>query len=238
MLLALAVAAATGRLLGGRVGNLAGDPPRRNRLVLTASGLYLLAVLVGWANPTLFAIVSGLAWLTLAFYAWLNRERPGALLVSVGLVLNTAVLMLNGGMPVSADAAARAGDDAQVSTFGAEIVTADARLGWLGKAVPIAFPPRPEVVSPGDLAVAAGLGLVVVAGMRRRPAAGEATDAPALTDAHETIAVDEASDAPAPAGPPHHLSKEYPAHGQEGTQAPVAQAEVSQPRQASQRISM
>ena len=42
---------------------------------------------------------------------------------------------------------------------------------WLGAWVPVAFPPRPESVSPGGVLLAAGLGLLLATAMLR-PAAG------------------------------------------------------------------
>jgi hypothetical protein len=170
VLLAVAGGVMFGYARGGRLANLRQLPLRRNRLLLTAIALYVLAVLTGLLWEPLLAILSGLSWLTVAFYAWINRSVHGAALISVGLVANALVLLLNAAMPVSVSAVERAGADASAILEPAEraLLDPDTLLPWLGKTVPIAFPPRPEVVSPGDVAVAAGLALVVAVGMSSR----------------------------------------------------------------------
>jgi hypothetical protein len=173
VLLALAAGVVVGYARGGGVGRLAALRPRRNRLLLTAVGLHALGVLGGWLWEPALPTLVGLSWAVLGYYAWVNRAIQGAALVAVGLLANAAVLLANGAVPVSADAAARAGAEPSeaVSSGQYEIADADTRLAWLGKVVPVAFPPRPEVVTPGDVAVAAGLGLVVGVGLtgRRHP---------------------------------------------------------------------
>lgn len=175
MLLAVAGGVMFGYGRGGRLRRLLGLPLRRNRLLLTAIGLYVLGVFGGWLWEPLLAIGSGLGWLAIAFYAWVNRAVQGAALVAAGLLMNGVVLLLNAGMPVSVDAANRVGADPAALLAPAERapITADTLLPALGKTVPIAFPPRPEVVSPGDVAVSAGLALAVAVGMTggRRPEA-------------------------------------------------------------------
>ncbi|MBD0293223.1 MAG: DUF5317 domain-containing protein [Jiangellaceae bacterium] len=178
VLLALGVGLLIGYVRGGRLRwLLLGMPLRRNRLLLTALGLSVLGVLGGWVWQPLLAIMSGLAWLTIAYYAWVNRAVQGAALVAFGLAANSLVLVLNAAVPVSLDAAERAdADPAQLLEPAFHTpAAADTLLPWLGKTVPVAFPPRPEVVSPGDVAVAAGLALAIGMGMRppRRPAEPE-----------------------------------------------------------------
>jgi hypothetical protein len=103
-----------------------------------------------------------------------NGRLPGVPLVALGLLLNVLVIALNGAMPVSVRAAADAGiarselelaEDAM-----REPVTAGTRLWWLGDVVPVGIPRWPQVVSAGDVLVAAGVGLLLVtAGARRGP---------------------------------------------------------------------
>jgi hypothetical protein len=161
-------------------------------LLLTALGLYVLGVLGGWAWEPLLSILAALAWLTIALYAWVNRRVHGAALVAAGLAANGLVLLLNGAVPVSHSAATDAGVDpaAVVDTAGHEASGPDTLLPWLGKTVPVAFPPHPEVVSPGDVAVAAGLAVMVGLGMVhtvRRAAVG---DDAATAAEHETMEAD------------------------------------------------
>ena len=194
MLLSLAAGVAIGYAQGGSLAGLTRLPRRRNRLLLTALSLSVLGVLCGWLWEPLLGVLSALSWLTVAFYAWVNRAVPGAALVAIGVAANGLVLLLNGAVPVSADAAARAGADpiAVVGPAGREPMGPDTRLPWLAKTVPVAFPPRPEVVSPGDAAVAAGLAVVAGVGMARKTGRREeepflADEATGAGDGHETI---------------------------------------------------
>ena len=203
MLLSLAAGVAIGYARGGSLAGLTRLPLRRTRLLLTALALSVLGVLFGWLWEPLLGVLSALSWLTVAFYAWVNRAVPGAALVAIGLAANGLVLLFNGAVPVSADAAARAGADpiAVVGPAGREPMGPDTRLPWLAKTVPVAFPPRPEVVSPGDAAVAAGLAVVAGVGMARttgRPdeKAVVADEAAGAGDGHETI--DDAGNASEP----------------------------------------
>jgi hypothetical protein len=88
----------------------------------------------------------------------------------VGLLANALVVGLNGAMPVSESAAGRAGTTTQDILTGAdarhELADRHTRLGFLGDVIPVPAPWRPEVVSPGDIAVAAGLAQLVLLGMR------------------------------------------------------------------------
>ena len=172
LLLTLAAGTAVGYARHGRLKRLAVDPPTRNRLVLTALGIYALGVLGGWAWQPLLPTLTATCWLVLAFYAWVNRGRRGAQLVALGLAANGLVILLNGGMPVSASAEARAGVEPSAGvtevTDHATVAGTGTTLGWLGKSIPVAFPPSPEVVSPGDIALAAGGAAVLASGMSAR----------------------------------------------------------------------
>lgn len=173
VVLALAAGLAVGYARRGRLRRLASPPPARNRLLLTALGLYVLGVFASWAWESALPVLSALSWFVIAHYAWLNRWMPGARLVAFGVAANAVVLLFNGSIPVEPDAAARAGLDSSAITSTGNAVPADdsTRLNWLTKNIPVAFPPHPEVISPGDIAVASGLATVVATGMvGRRPA--------------------------------------------------------------------
>jgi hypothetical protein len=187
VLLALAGGVMFGYARGGRLAWLGRLPLRRNRLLLTAIGVYVLGVLGGLLWEPLLAILSALSWLTIAFYAWVNRVVHGAALVALGLAANGLVMLLNAAMPVSVSAAERAGADpaAMLAPTERAPLEPDMLLPWLGKTVPIAFPPRPEVVSPGDVAVAAGLALAVAVGMSVR--GGRDADSTPSPAEHETM---------------------------------------------------
>jgi Family of unknown function (DUF5317) len=167
-------AAALALASGGRWPALAELPLRGRRLVVIAvaaqlvgSGLAVLTNRHGF-YPTGLA-VSALA--ALAF-CLRNLRIAGVPLVTLGLISNALVVALNGAMPVSIDAAARADVPARSIAIGDDARHDIAGRGttWraLGDVIPVPLPWRPEVVSPGDTLIAAGLGELVLLGMRPR----------------------------------------------------------------------
>jgi hypothetical protein len=192
VIIAVLAGAIAGFARGGGLARLATLHPVRSRLLLTGLGAYAVGVMLALLWAPALAIFASLAMLVWAFYAWINRSIQGALLISTGLAANALVLLINGAVPVSEQAADRAGVDLAeaVSPQLNEPAAQDANLAWLGESVPIAFPPRPEVVSPGDLAIAAGFAVLVGMGMT-----GRRRDLPSSTTAFEDAwFVDEADD--------------------------------------------
>ena len=163
-------------LRGGTLAGLARLPLRRKAFVVAAVGAQVggaVLGLVGAADPRRsyvvgLAVSAGCA----AAFCLANLRVSGVPLVTAGLVANAVVVGLNGAMPVSITAALRAG--VPITTIAAgvdarhELAGRGTTWGALGDVVPVPFPVRPEVVSPGDVLVAAGLGELVVIGMLRR----------------------------------------------------------------------
>ncbi len=103
-----------------------------------------------------------------------NRRVAGTPLIGAGLLLNVLVVAANGAMPVSLAAASDAGlsraDLGLTRDAMREPVDDDTLLPLLGDVVPVTLPWRPQVVSPGDVLVAAGVGLLLVSsGGRQGP---------------------------------------------------------------------
>ncbi len=101
-----------------------------------------------------------------------NARLPGVPLVALGLLLNVVVVGLNAAMPVSLVAAARAGIAVEDLHLAQDAMREPAgpgtRLRLLADVVPVPLPGRPQVVSVGDVLVAAGVGLLLLtAGPRR-----------------------------------------------------------------------
>jgi hypothetical protein len=165
----IACALLVGRLTGGRLGHL-------GHLDLRYGVLVVLAVLVqlggGLAGGTAYPLGLVVSVLLVAVFLGFNRSVPGVALVALGLLANALVVGLNGAMPVSAWASGEARISTQDLLTGAdprhELATASTALRPLGDVIPVLMPGRPEVVSPGDVLIAAGLGQLVVVGMRRR----------------------------------------------------------------------
>ena len=169
----LVAAVALAAALGGRWDRLAHLRLRSRGLLLAAVGAQAGGALIGVAGfgDARKAYVSGLV-VSAACVLWFcarNLRVPGVALVSGGLVANAAVVTLNGAMPVSIVAAYHArvpiGSISAGTDARHEIAGVGTRWPWLGDVVPFPLPLQPEVLSPGDVLVAAGLAELVVLGM-------------------------------------------------------------------------
>ncbi|HWB65339.1 MAG TPA: DUF5317 family protein [Mycobacteriales bacterium] len=191
----LLLAAAIGWLAGGSWVALVALPLRDRWLVAVAVAAQLAGAAISSATGR--GYVAGLAlsaFVALAF-CLRNLRIAGVPLVAAGLICNAVVVGLNGSMPVSIDAAARAnvpilsiatGSDPRHSVAGT-----GSTLRILGDVIPVPLPIRPEVVSPGDTLVAAGLAEWLVLGMRRRAqprGRRRSNDDPATATAAVTVA--------------------------------------------------
>lgn len=180
VLVTLVGAVLVGWALGGRLGRLEQLPYRGMPLLAAALGAYLLGTLATLAGlPARLALTLGLAaaGVLAVLFSLRSRAVHGMGLVGAGLLVNAVVVLLNGGMPVSADAAARAGVDLSAVVADRRYVAMDdgTALRPLGGVVPVPLPLRPAVVSVGDLLVAAGLGQLVTTAMLRRPTSRSAS---------------------------------------------------------------
>lgn len=167
VLAVLLAAVAVGWACGGSLERLGALPLERRRLVVGALAAQVAGALLG--GPAYPAGLALSALLAVAFLV-LNRGVRGSGLIGLGLVANALVVGANGAMPVSTDAAARAGVTLSDILLGLdprhELVDEGTRLPWLTDVVPVPLPRLPQVVSPGDVLVAAGAGQLVVLGMR------------------------------------------------------------------------
>jgi DHA3 family macrolide efflux protein-like MFS transporter len=185
LILSLAIGLIGGMLAGGRITNLADV---RLRLVW----LLFLGLIVRYA--TQFAIEAGVPFvdqLRLPLFAggfvllliglWANREQPGLPLAFVGILLNGAAIVTNGGyMPVWEPSIVAAGlSPAEVGTAFHRIVgtalstgvPADflSQAGPLGDIIPIPIPYLRNVASIGDVLLSSGLGFFLFAVSVRSP---------------------------------------------------------------------
>lgn len=167
-------AVAVGWVSGGTFAALAAFPLRAKFLVAAAVALQVAGGLSAWTADTAWPYVAGIAAsaaLVLGFCAR-NLRLPGVPLVTLGLLANAVVVGLSGAMPVSTAAAARA--DVSVTSIAAGsdprhvLAHAGTPLRMLGDVVPVPLPVHPEVASPGDVLVCAGLAELVVVAMRGR----------------------------------------------------------------------
>jgi hypothetical protein len=169
-LFVLLCAVGIGYAAGGSLDRLGGLTLRRGRLVLVAVLVQLAGGLLGGPfYPLGLAVSAGLV----AWFLAHNRGVRGTGLVGLGLLLNALVVGLNGAMPVSSEALGQARLSTQDLLAGNdprhELVGPDTRLRLIGDLIPVLLPVHPEVVSVGDVLIAAGLAQLVVTAMRRRP---------------------------------------------------------------------
>lgn len=112
------------------------------------------------------------SYVLLLVFTAVNLVHAGMGVVFVGIALNVAVIGVNGGMPVRADAIVAAGivEREQIPSleFGSKrhLETDDDRLTVLGDIIPV--PLAEEVLSFGDLAMSVGVAAVLVNLLRRR----------------------------------------------------------------------
>lgn len=173
-------------------------------LVIVGLALQLLPLPSGRSGGDIAVRVAVLAcsYGSLILFAALNVRWRGMPLVLIGLALNAAVIVANGGMPVSAEAIERSGQGEMMQVLIDEgaakhhLMTEDDVLTPLADVIPIP-PPVGQIVSVGDLFVYAGIVWLVVVVMRgrtrpkglswlgpyrgkHRPGVTEASRAPAL----------------------------------------------------------
>jgi hypothetical protein len=162
-------AVALGLVLGGRLGNLAGIELRSTWLFFTAIGLQLVAFPVGvapWRTPeTLASVLWVISYGLLVVAAVLNRRITGVPIVATGMALNLAAILANRGtMPVRLAAMHDAGriDAVQANST----AMSDPNLSWLVDrwAAP-EWIPLANVFSVGDVVIAVGAVVIVLAGM-------------------------------------------------------------------------
>ena len=167
VVLTVAAGVVVGLLRGGRLGNLGTAPIRAGVFVaIAALAQFLHALAPGRAAAVTLTLTSQAALLA---FLWMNRLLAGALLAAIGSALNTAVIVANGAMPVGREALLA------IARQPHEIASGRHRLLTDGDTLPlladiIALPLLRTVVSVGDIVLAAGLGLLVMDLMRRRPA--------------------------------------------------------------------
>jgi hypothetical protein len=162
-------ALALGLVLGGRLGKLAELPLRASWLFFVAITLQVVAFPFAFLPWRTDGGIASLLWLTsygfLIVAAFLNRRITGVPIVALGMGMNVAAIVANGGtMPVSHSAMHEAGRTA-VTQANSTAMT-DPRLGWLVDrwAAP-EWVPLANVFSVGDVVVAVGAVVVVLSAM-------------------------------------------------------------------------
>ena len=124
--------------------------PRLVALVFVAAVVHALSVTT---SGTLHAVMLGASILCGVLWIATQRRHLASVLLGIGVCLNLAVVVANGGMPVDSAALAGVGRPALDVTRGFlgkhVAMTADTRLAWLGDRIPV--PVQHNVISIGDV---------------------------------------------------------------------------------------
>ncbi len=113
MLSVVVLSVCLGYLFGGRLHHLEALRPRWWGLVLLGLGIQFVRLPEGVAGTDLVirTAVLALSYSLLLAFGLVNVRMPGMLLVVVGLACNMTVIMVNGGMPASAQALIGSGQE-------------------------------------------------------------------------------------------------------------------------------
>jgi hypothetical protein len=164
-----------GFLAGGRLSGFEGVQVRWWGLAIIGLAVQFVPLPEGEGGPDLVVrtIVLAISYGLLLTFAIRNVRLPGVALILVGLAMNAAVIVANGGMPVSAEAL-RTSDQTEVlndlEQAGADkhhLETEGDVLTPLGDVIGVPSPIA-QAVSVGDILVYAGLMWFVISAMRGR----------------------------------------------------------------------
>jgi Family of unknown function (DUF5317) len=185
MLVSLSLALMVGLLAGGRLRNLSG-------IHLRWTGLAIAGFALQFVSGPGTRIPLGclyLSFVLLTIFAVKNARIAGFPLILVGIAMNFTVIGVNGGMPVARQALEASGqaeslDDLIHNPWPKHHLATDEDLVvFLGDVIAV---PQPvgQAISVGDVFTYAGVGIVIVWGMRAPVARrdGEGTDERALAD--------------------------------------------------------
>lgn len=165
---AIVVGVLAGLVRGGRFSNLGEAAFQLWPLLVLGVVVQGAAAFTGGAAVAVIL----LSYVLLIAFCVANLTRAGMGVVLVGIVLNLAVIGVNGGMPVRGEAIVAAGIATQEEVphldFDAKrhLETGDDRLTILGDIVPV--PVAREVLSFGDLAMSVGVAAVLANLLRSR----------------------------------------------------------------------
>ena len=171
----VAAAVVVGRLRGGRFANLSTASLRGGLLAVGAAVAQFLHAIS--PHPGAAVALTGISQAALLAFLWCNRYVAGVFLAAVGSLMNTAVIVANGAMPVSRDAimlVSRHPDELGGGRH--RLLTDGDALPWLADI--IGLPLLRTVISVGDVVLAAGIALVVIDLMQQAPPAVAPATAP------------------------------------------------------------
>jgi hypothetical protein len=165
----LVLGIAVGTLRGGRLSQLSELKPRYAPLAF--AGLLLQLVNPPGSWPLVFLISS---FVLLMAFALANIRIVGFAAILAGVVLNFAVIAVNGGMPVAREAIIASGQGGTLAPLLEQpgvkhhLAGPDDRMLFLADVIAVPAPVS-QVISIGDLFTYGGMAVVIAGSMRRRP---------------------------------------------------------------------
>ena len=164
ILLVLAISIIVGFLRGGKLRNL--TEIRVKSWWLLPIGFLILAAsnFVPTEYDSVAVALVLVSYLPLLLFVWLNRDLTGIWIAGLGILMNFTVILLNGGMPVLAEAAALAGETGDLVLDSKHVLlTQETRLPFLADIIPLPG----AVLSLGDVFLAIGVGVFLEDQMRQ-----------------------------------------------------------------------
>jgi len=162
-------------LRGGKISHLDKLALRESWLVPVAliiqSGIYWAAVReVGFAQNWLVQLLGTGSYFLLLFFTWRNRTFPGMSFITLGILLNTIVIALNGGvMPVDPLFLPEESRKALLKGQGTHgLMTSMTHLSFLADRFYLNIPGLKQVFSVGDILIDIGVFFLVSRTMVRR----------------------------------------------------------------------
>jgi hypothetical protein len=165
ILLVLVISIALGALRGGSLRNLSGMRVKFWWLLPVGFVLLAVATFVPADQHELAVILILVSYLPLLAFVLLNRKLNGMWIAGIGILMNFTVIVVNGGMPVLAEAAQIASGSSGSLSLGAKhvLLTADTSFPFLADVIPLPG----AVLSLGDVFLAIGIGVFLEHQMRQ-----------------------------------------------------------------------
>jgi hypothetical protein len=167
----LVITLVVGFLMGGRLSNLSRLRIRWAPLAIVGFAMQLINPPGNWP---IFMLLG--SFVLLSIFTFANIRTAGFAMILIGVAMNFAVIAVNSGMPVSRDALMSSGQGDTFADLANDadsyvkhhLADGDDRLLFLGDVIGVP-PPVAQAISIGDVYTYGGVGMVIVAAMRRRP---------------------------------------------------------------------
>jgi Family of unknown function (DUF5317) len=149
-------------LTGGSLGRLANLQLRWLWMAPLALALQVVIITIApGGNAALHAVLHIGTYVLIGLFLWRNRDIRGAPVIGFGALLNTLAIVANAGvMPASLAAQRLAGLSETGGGFHNSAALLHPHLLWLGDIIPVPGP-LPNVLSPGDCIIFAGMLLLL-----------------------------------------------------------------------------